>query len=396
MYQNLTIIAFLVLIYSLLAGRIEKTWLSGPIIFVVLGVIAGPLGINILNFNIQKETYKTLAELALALVLFTDASKTNLRVLEHNIAIPLRLLLLGLPLTIFLGWVMGYLVFNDFLWIEAALLAVILAPTDAALGKPVVSSQKVQSKIREGLNVESGLNDGVCVPVLFLLVAIFAAQSVDKISLSFGLVLFAREIGIGLLVGLVVTFICEKLIGLCFKRSWILDSWKPMIIIAMAVCCFSLAQVLNGSGFISCFSGGILYGAINKTHKIDLIKAAEGTGNTLGLIVWIIFGSLVVSEFFHEFTWPIIIYAILSLTLIRILPVFISLIGVDLNLSEKLFTGWFGPRGLASIVFVIMTIDLDLPNLHTLVLTVICTVLLSILLHGFTANPIIKRTFHAK
>lgn len=227
MYQNLAIVAIFILLYSLLAGRIEKMALSGPIIFVILGLFLGPLGLNILHFTVDEEGYKTIAELALALVLFTDASKTNLRKLENNKAIPIRLLFIGLPLTMLLGFGVGFLVFKDFLWIELALLATILAPTDAALGSPVVSNKMVPSKIREGLNVESGLNDGICVPVLFLLMALFAAKTVDEVSLGFGLLLFVKEIGIGVLVGLFITFAGEKLINLCFKKDWISGTWKP-------------------------------------------------------------------------------------------------------------------------------------------------------------------------
>jgi len=394
-YQNLAILAILILLYSLLAGRIEKTALSGPIVFVILGLLIGPLGLNILTFTLNEESYKTLAELALALVLFTDASKTNLSVLENNMAIPIRLLFIGLPLTILLGLGVGFAVFKEFLWVELAILATILSPTDAALGKPVVSNKMVPSKIREGLNVESGLNDGICVPVLFLLMALFAAKTHDDVSLKYGLLLFAKEIGFGVLVGLVITFSGERLINFCFKRQWIDNTWKPIIIIALALSCFSVAQILGGSSFIACFVGGVLYGTIHKTHKVELLQAAEGTASALGLIVWIIFGSVVVSNYISEFTWPVILYSILSLTVIRTIPVLFSLYKSGLTLKNKLFVGWFGPRGLASIVFVILILDLSIPHQRTIVPTVVCTVLFSIIAHGLSANPTIKKMFTA-
>jgi len=390
MYQNLAILSVFILLYSLFAKRIEKTSISGPILAVLFGVIAGPLLLNILNIQLTSEGYKTFAELALALVLFTDASNTNLKVLEHNIGVPTRLLLIGLPLTIAFGIGAGFLIFNEYSWIEVGILATMLAPTDAALGKAVVTNPKVPSKIREALNVESGLNDGISVPILFLLIAFFTATSIDDVSLQFGLGLFTKEIGVGLAVGLIITFIGDWLTHQSAKHKWISDTWKPIIIIALAFSCFAMAQVLGGSGFIACFSGGLLYGAMNKKHKMDLLKAAEGAGDTFSMITWIIFGAMVIVAYLPDFSWPIVLYAILSLTIIRILPVFISLIKTGFSVKEKLFMGWFGPRGLASIVFAIIVLDIPLPHKPTIILTVVCTILGSIILHGFSAIPFIS------
>lgn len=396
MYVNLVLIASSVFVYSLLAGRIEKTAISGPIIFVILGIIAGPLTFNFFDSGMNEESYKTLAEVALALMLFTDASNTNFRVLEHNYSTPMRLLFIGLPLTIILGLFAGKLVFAGFAWIELAILATILAPTDAALGNAVVTNRAVPSKIREALNVESGLNDGISVPVLFLLIAIFAAEIQGDVSFAFGLGLFAKEIGIGLGIGLFVTFIGARLIHYSTTKKWITSSLKPLVIIALTLACFSLAQLLGGSGFIACFTGGLLYGQLSKKYKIESMLSAEGTADILSLITWMIFGAVVVSSSISGFTWHIALYALLSLTIVRMLPVYISLIGSGIPSKERYFMGWFGPRGLASIVFAIIIIDLQLPHQETILLTIICTILGSILLHGLTANPIIKLLFVGK
>lgn len=390
MYLNLAILAFCILIYSIFAARIKNLPISGPILFVVFGMIAGPLFLDIFNFCLNGDNFKILAELALALVLFTDASKTNLRIIKKNVAIPARLLLIGLPLTILFGILAGLYIFDSYAWIELAILATILAPTDAALGKAVVSNPHVPVKIREALNVESGLNDGICVPVLYLLLALEAAQNVTDVTIQSGFELFSREIGIGLLVGIVVTYLADRLIVYCEKNKWINDSWKPMVIIALALMCFALAQALGGSGFIACFTGGLLFGAINKKNKISLLMAAEGTGETLSLVTWIIFGSVIIANYFPYFSWDVVFYTILSLTLVRMVPVFISLIKTRISLKEKLFIGWFGPRGLASIVFAIIILDIGLPNKEKIILTIVCTILISVLAHGFSANPLIK------
>jgi NhaP-type Na+/H+ or K+/H+ antiporter len=340
--------------------------------------------------KVEIEGYKVIAELALALVLFTDASNTNIRELIRHASVPTRLLLIGLPLTILLGMVGGGIVFRGFSWIELGILATLLAPTDAALGKPVVTNPSVPSKLRESLNVESGLNDGICVPVLFLFIAFFAAQTGEGIKFSYGLALFAKQIGIGLAVGLGVTFVGDRLVDHSQKRGLISKTWETVVIVALAFSCFTLAQIAGGSGFIACFTGGLLYSVMNRTYKHDILEEAEGIGDTLSLLTWVIFSTVIIARQISHFTWDVLIYSLLSLTVIRIIPVLISLIRTGFSGKEKLFIGWFGPRGLASIVFAIIVFEIELPHKETIILTAVCTILLSIILHGFTANPFIK------
>ena len=154
--------------------------------------------------------------------------------------------------------------------------------------------------------------------------------------------------------------------------------------------CFALADILGGSGFIACFTGGFIYGAVNKKYKSNLQEHAEGLGNVLTFLIWIIFGSFIISTYFRDFTWLVMLYALISLTLVRIVPVMIALTRSKVTLKEKLFIGWFGPRGLASIVFAVMLLDAHLPQENTVILTIICTVMLSVILHGITANPLVN------
>jgi len=383
---ELALLAMLILAYSIFAEKIEKAPISGPIIFLVCGVVLGPIGLKLISFSVGNEGYKLLSELALALVLFTDASKTDLKVLKSNIKLPARLLLIGLPLTIILGIVTGKLIFTQFSWIELALLATVLAPTDAALGEPVVNNKWVPAKIRATLNVESGLNDGIAVPIVLLLMAIYTVQS-GEVTTGHAIVLFLEEIGIGAAVGMGITFVVSRLIKVSLVRHWFEESWKPMLMIALAVGCFTLAQGLHGSGFIACYTGGLLFGTLLHDEKIQFQKAAEGSGKIMSLLVWIIFGTVVISEFYMYISWEILLYSVLSLTVIRMIPVLLSLIKSGLSLHESLFTAWFGPRGLASIVFVIIVMGIEIEHNDTFVLTAVCTVFLSVFAHGFTASP---------
>lgn len=392
-YNDWAILAGFVLIYSMIAGRLERTWISGAMVFLSFGLFFGPFGLKILQINVNSENLKLMVELTLALILFTDAANANLAVVKNSIRLPCRLLLVGLPLTILLGFGVSTLLFKDLSWVEGAILATMLAPTDAALGKAVVTNPDVPEMIREDLNIESGLNDGICVPILFALLAIATNQQTEGHTIELVLKLFAEEIGIGVLVGACFGFISPLLGKFCLERNWLSKDWRQVSVVAVATLCFATAQSLEGSGFIAAFVGGLFFGHAfePKSHKEDLLLGAEATCDTLTLITWVAFASAVVSLSLEEITWQIILYAILSLTLVRIVPVFLCLLGTALDVEGKLFVGWFGPRGLASIVFAVIVLDENLPGSQTLAITVACTVVLSVLAHGLTANPWAKR-----
>jgi NhaP-type Na+/H+ or K+/H+ antiporter len=389
MYEDLAILAVFVFLYSIASGGLERTPLNGAIVFAAFGLALGPLGLGVLSLNVDKEGLRSLAELTLALVLFTDAANANLGVLKRSIRTPERLLLIGLPLTILLGFGIGVLVFDGLTLFEIAILATMLAPTDAALGKAVVTNEAVPGNIREGLNVESGLNDGICVPILFVFLALAAGTGAEGGTPMLALKLVAEEIGIGLAVGAGFTLLGSWLIRQFAERGWITETWRQLPVVALAVACFAVAQLLGGSGFIACFAGGLLFGSITKQHKHRLLLAAEGTGDTLALITWVAFGAGVVSQAVGSFNWDVMLYALLSLTVVRMLPVFLVLAGMNLRTDEKLFMGWFGPRGLASIVFAVIVLNEHLPGGNTIAMTAVCTIMLSIVAHGLSANPLV-------
>ena len=387
MYQTLAILALFILVYSSVAGRIERSWISGPIVFVIFGLLIGPVGFDMLSFETDRETIKTLAEWTLALVLFTDAAGADIGVLKKAKALPIRLLLIGLPLTIVLGWGVGMLLVEKLSLLGVALVATLLAPTDAALGKAVVTNEAVPDPVRQGLNVESGLNDGICVPILFVFLALATGNGGEDEPWQLAIMLVAEEIGIGLAVGLILTTIAGLLLRFAKGQQWLTHTWIQIPVVALALGCFAVAQWLGGSGFIAAFSGGLLFGIMAKQARDELLRAAEGIGDTLALITWVIFGAAVVGKAMGHFSGLIWLYSILSLTLIRMLPVFLSLIGMGISTEGKLFMGWFGPRGLASIVFAVIVVNANVPNSGVIAATAVCTIMLSIVAHGITANP---------
>jgi sodium/hydrogen antiporter len=391
MYETLAVLALFVLLYSSVAGAVERTWISGPIVFTCFGLLIGPVGFDLLAWDTDRELIRSLAEVTLAIVLFTDAAGAHLGVLKQTSAIPARLLLIGLPLTIVLGFGVGVLLIDGPSLFAIAVLAATLAPTDAALGKAVVTNEAVPDKIRQSLNVESGLNDGICVPVLLLFLALALDKTGDAGPFPLAVRLVVEEIGIGLAVGLVLTFVAVRILKFALRMKWLTHTWVQIPIIALALSCFAVAQYLGGSGFIAAFSGGLLMAFmdehLSRKVKEQLLLASEGTGDTLALITWVIFGSAVVGQAIGNFSWMILFYSFLSLTVIRMLPVFLCLTRSGIDTEGKLFIGWFGPRGLASIVFTIMVVNSGLPSSGLIAMTVVCTIVLSIIGHGITANP---------
>jgi NhaP-type Na+/H+ or K+/H+ antiporter len=390
MYQNLAVLAAFLLFYSIFAGRFESRLFNGPLMFMLAGLLLGPAAIGVLQPHINTQGIKVLAELTLAIVLFSDAASANLRILRQNESLPLRLLLVGLPLTVLTGWVVGYWLFPQMPLLELAILATILAPTDAALGKAVVSNPAVAAPVREGLNVESGLNDGICVPLLLLLLGLLVEVQTHE-PMKLALELFIEELGIGALVGVTMAILTWQLLRFSQLHKWNMPMWSQLTLPGLALLCFALAQRLGGSGFIAAFVGGLLSGYLLDKQKHHLLLASEEFASLLSVITWLVFGALVVPNAWSSFTPQVWLYALLSLTMIRMLPVFISLLGTRFDTQTRLFIGWFGPRGLATIVFAVMIMDSNLQSTNTVLATAICTVLLSVLLHGVSANPWVAR-----
>jgi NhaP-type Na+/H+ or K+/H+ antiporter len=389
-YQNLAILALFAFVYSVLAERLSRTPVNGAVVYLAFGVIAGPIGLGLLDLSIGSEGIRTIAELTLALVLFTDASNANLGVLRQFVRLPQRLLLIGLPLTILFGFGVGRLLFPELALLEVAILATMLAPTDAALGKAVVTNPAVPDPVREGLNVESGLNDGICVPILFTFLALATQSGAGESTGGLALRLVAEEIGIGAGIGIGLAIVGARGLRAAAGRGWLEPGpWGRIPIVALAFASFCLAQSAGGSGFIACFTGGLTFGAlVRKKHKEAVLEGAEGTGEVFSLLTWVVFGAAVLGQHAGDTDWRVVLYAVLSLTVIRMLPVALAVTGLRASTDAKLFLGWFGPRGLASIVFLVIVMQEKLPGGDTLIAVTVATVVLSIIGHGLSANPL--------
>jgi sodium/hydrogen antiporter len=385
---DLTVLAAVVFAFGLVSRRLEGTVLTAPLLFVVAGIVLGPTGLGIVKFELEGHTVLLLGEIALAIVLFTDAARTNLSTLRQNEGLPMRLLGIGMPLTIALGTAAAALLLTDLTFWEAAIVGTVLAPTDAALGQAVVSNPRVPLRVRQALNVEAGLNDGLSVPFLALFLTLAVAE--EKLQPASYWIRFALEqIGFGALIGIGVGLAGGWLVSRASQRGWMTDTFQRLALLVLALIAWALADQIGGNGFIAAFVGGLAVGPSVEHVGDRLIRFTDAEGQLLNLSVFFIFGVLVIG-LIQPSSWEVALYALLSLTVIRLLPVALSLAGTHLRSASVLFMGWFGPRGLASIVLGLIAVAEAplLAGLEEIEAVVALTVLLSVLLHGVTAAPL--------
>ncbi len=385
----MTIIALFVTVaflYSLVSRRLEKTVITAPIIFASAGILLILAMPELHELNMERESLLKIAEIGLVLLLFTDATHINLKTLKSRERLPLRLLSIGMLLTILLGAVAAHLIFPQLSIWEAGILAAILAPTDAGLGQIIVRSPRVPLRIRQSLDVEAGLNDGLSVPFLMFFIAVsrIGTERAGTVLLNY----VFEQLGMGAMVGLAVGLIGGLLLGLAHRRKWMAESVQQLGLVALPILSVLACEPVGGSMFIAAYVAGLAVQAGFRDAGTNSLEFTEGWGQLFDYFVFFLFG-LLAALAFMQFNLLHALYALLSLTVVRMLPVAIALIGTRLSPATILFMGWFGPRGLASIVLGLVYLEEEahLPGETTIKMAVMATVMLSIFAHGFSALP---------
>jgi len=391
-HWQLAALAAILLGFAAISARVEGTWITAPMFFTAAGLLCGVEALDLIDPSATGAAVKTLAEATLAVVLFSDASRIDLNALRRTIGIPARLLGIGLPLTILAGCVVAVALLGDLAWPEALLLAIILAPTDAALGQAVVTSPRLPTRVRQSLNVESGLNDGICVPLFFVALAVALAEE-GAIGDGAAAELVLEKIGYGVLGGVVAGAVAAAIVVVAGGRRFIDATWLQVVPLAGALLGYGLAEAIGGSGFIAAFVGGMVFGGLRRRRGGDDSYLMEQSGAVLAAVTFVVFGAILLGPALGELTWQIALYAVLSLTIVRMLPVAIAMIGTGARRPTVAFLGWFGPRGAASIVFALLLLEEDnaLPNQGLILTTVFVAVGLSVLAHGASATPFATR-----
>ncbi len=384
---DVAIVAALVFAWGTLSARLERFDMTAPIVFTAAGLLLthGPLAP--LAVTPSGEVVKVLAEVTLALVLFSDASRIGWRHLRADLGLYARLLGAGLPLTIGLGTLLALTLLGGNIWL-ALLVGAALAPTDAALGATMMVNPAVPARIRRLINVESGLNDGIATPFVWIAIAGAGTAAHEVMT---GPAIALAELALGLLIGAVVGGAGGWLVGVARRRGWASDGFAGSAVLGLAVCAYAAAVALHGNGFIAAFAGGLAFGTAGGQGGTRLVPFVEETGATVSLLVWLMFGAVAVAPAFASLTWQMVLYAGLSLTVIRMIPVALALVGARLGWGAVLFVGWFGPRGLASVVFALLALEeLGASVARPVVAVITFTVLLSVIAHGLSADPLAK------
>jgi NhaP-type Na+/H+ or K+/H+ antiporter len=391
MEWSLTILALALIAVASVSKRLSGSPITPAILFVSIGLLVGPKVLDGIDIGSTSSTLRALANATLALVLFSDASRIDLGALRREVGVPVRLLGIGLPLTIVLGALGAGVIFGELTFWEAAIVGIILAPTDAALGQAVVTEPRVPGRVRQGLNVESGLNDGICVPLLFAAVAAADVQSSISGGRS-GLTLVGEEVGYGIVGGVAAALLIGAVIIYAGRRDLIDGAWRQVIPAAGAVLAYGTASALDGSGFIAAFVAGMVFRAVIKRDPGEMNRLTDEVGSALNGVTFVIFGAILLGPALSDLDWKLVLYAVLSLTVVRLVPVAIAMLGTHARLPTLGFMGWFGPRGLASIVFAVIIVEeSQLPHEHLIVLAIYLTVGLSVFAHGLTAAPLADR-----
>ncbi len=401
--------------YALVSARLSRTIVSGPMVFVAAGVVLGPLGLGLLTLGKDAEPVKVLFEATLALVLFTDALSVQSKALRRDDFLPIRLLAVGLPLTIALGWLFAWLLLPGLNIWEMALLGAILAPTDAALGQSAISTPGVPAVVRQGLNVESGLNDGMSLPFFVL----FLAAAAGHESAQGPAEAFFRALVLSAVLGVAVGWGAAMALRWSAAVGWVEGQWRHILVIATAMAAYGLAVVIEGSGFIAAWVAGLVFGTVLRSatdtphsatdtpHSAadtprsaaadpqrdlrDTAGLAEDLGGLLVAVSFVAFGAVLLDPALQHLSWRIVVYAVASLTVVRMLPVVAALVRSGLRRPTVAYIGWFGPRGLASIVLGLITLEEHIPGVGTVSAVIAVTVGISVYAHGATSVPLAAR-----
>ncbi|MEM1249558.1 MAG: cation:proton antiporter [Acidobacteriota bacterium] len=387
----IAVVAALVFAFALISKRAADGVLTPPMFFTGAGLLLGSAGLSLLHLDVDTMGVQLLAEATLIFVLFVDAAKVDPRRLRREYSLPLRLLALGMPLQIALGTLLAKALFSDLSWWQAGLISSILAPTDAALGQAVVSSPRVPESLRQTLSVESGLNDGIALPIVTIFLATCLTLEA-ALPASHWIDFTARQIGFGTLVGVAVGALGALLLNAAQKRKWMTHGLSHVATLALAVLSYALAHSLEGNGFIAAFVAGFSFGCSTRQDKEHLFGFAEEEGELLTLVTFLVFGVALLPSALSSAPPLAWLYAAFSLTAVRMLPVALALLGTELDSRSRLFVGWFGPRGLASILFALLVVEASgVKNGELIVSVVLITVLASVFAHGISAQPLAHR-----
>jgi len=383
--------AVLIFVYGLTSRLADRSPITAPMVFVAIGILASPLGTGILSVKIDAGVVQIIASVTLVLVLFVDASTISVPSLIRERRLPMRLLLIGLPLTMLFGSIAGFLIFRDMgLWV-VLLMAFILSPTDAALGQAVVTNPAIPERIRRAINVESGLNDGMSLPPILVCIAALSETAAAHSGTDYWINFMLKQLILGPVAGILVGWFGGLLVDKASRAGWMNETYQRLSSGSLAVIAYASAESIHGNGFMAAFFSGLALGTRTPAVRERIHEFAEAEGQQLALFIFLMLGLILIPATLPYWDIRTLVYAVLSLTVIRMIPVAFSLIGSKLDRASVSFIGWFGPRGIASILYLLIVVGrIGKAGYEYMLSVIVLTVLLSVFLHGISAVPLAR------
>jgi NhaP-type Na+/H+ or K+/H+ antiporter len=394
-YTTPLVLAVLVLGYAVVSERVNRSFIAPALIFLLLGMGLGPFGLGVLEAGAGTEGYTVLAQLALTVILFNQAAKLRLDRIRVHGPVTLRLLIVGIPLTVLLGALTATLLLPVLPWWEAVCVAAIVAPTEAALIEALLEDRRIPERVRHALSVESGFYDGFALAILLTALALASEHTAntDSSDVNWAWFMFSTEFA-SLLAGAAVGLIGGLVVAWSRRHEWMSDTWAQLATLALAFVCFQLGEQIEASGFVAAFTGGLAFSLITRRRTDEDIptQVSDAAAQLLELMVFAMFGAFAVIDGWLRADWRVVLFAVLALFAVRILTVLVSLVRTDLPMSDRWFIGWFGPRGIGTVVLGLLVINRgEIENTELISTVVVVTVTLSLLLHSLTIAPGIRR-----
>lgn len=385
--QLIAVMAGLIFCYALLARRLSAAGLTAP----MLSIAAGLAFFAASHTDINADFVHALAEITLVIILFHDASTVRINALRHDPGIALRLLVIGFPVALLATFLVSRAFFPALGLGGAWLIAAAITPTDAGLGAPTVLNPVVPLRVRRGLNVESGLNDGLATPIVLVSLSVLAEREDAPIPglLGIGVTSVLLALGCSVVLALLAAWCIDR----SRERNLAGHRGREIATLVLPALLFGVAELIGANAFIAAFVGGLVFGAASASLAQDHATAAllETAADLLGFVVWFLFGGVILVVVTAGIRWQYLAIAVLAVTVLRVVPVALSMIGTGFSWRTVAFLGWFGPRGLATIVFGFLALEElgpDSPFIHDVAAVMTVTVLLSVFAHGFTAGPL--------
>lgn len=383
--ESAFVLTLLVLAYAVVSGLVVRWYVAPALIFIAAGLLLGPSGFGILEIAPDTDTFTIVAQLALTVILFNQAAELDLRTVLRRGHESFRLILIGIPLTIGLGTVTALLVLPVMPVWEAVCLAAIVAPLEVTLIEALLEDRRIPERVRHALAVESGCYDGFALAALFAALALASNRS-EAAPSGWGWFLIRAELlslGAGALVGVIGGLLITR----SFQRGWIGDTWAQLATVAVALLCFQVGEMFHGSGFVAAFAGGLASAVVaQRTGTHVPRQVSDAAGHLLELLVFAMFGAAAVVMGWRDADWRVVVFAVVAVFVVRVIAVWIALLRTDVPTRSRLFLGWFGPRGIGTLVLGLLVVkEGAIEQTDLITQTVVVSVTLSLVVHSLTA-----------